>query len=503
MEFLAGLNLAWTIIGLLTGLTVVAVYMRYSRDPQFLVFAIFCGSLTVYSASRVMAFLSPDLEGTIIPDRVQIAMFGPLAANLIHLAAWKAGATGRSRRLVVVACYGLAGVLFVLALAGLDYDYSAPHERVLAFSGGRDVIREYSMTPLGYVTASVSLAGAILACGLLTRSYRGDRFVQGIFALAFATLAISAINDMLFHAGMLPTTYLVDHALVLLVLAILAGLLREFEQSRKELRARTEALEAANRSLEDLSQDLSESTLRLDRARNETMRLRPMADLGRLSASLAHEIRNPLAVLSNVASTLRRRGRGPSVTGEEYEALVEMLQEETDRLARLVDDLLLFSQSGRISREPVDAASLVETAVADVGDLLRTEGGSRIEISIDPDLPAVPGNEIGLRRACVNLILNAIQSSNGGGRIRVVAKRNPDRPDIVMLGVEDEAGGVPEEILSEIFEPFFSTRPTGTGLGLPIVKGIVEAHGGDIVLENRPGKGASFWMCLPTIASQF
>jgi signal transduction histidine kinase len=294
------------------------------------------------------------------------------------------------------------------------------------------------------------------------------------------------------------TTYVVEHGFFFFFLGVLTGFLREFERSREELRLRTEALQRANDSLERLADDLSESTIRLDRVTSEKQMLRPMADLGRLSASLAHEIRNPLAVLSNVASTLRRHARS-GVEGEEFKALVEMLQEETDRLARLVDDLLLFSQSGRVSREPVDAAQVIDLAVADVREQFAVEGDNTIDVHIEPDLPALTGSTESLRRAFVNLLTNAIQSSNGHTAVRAIARRNPDRSDVVMIGVEDAAGGVPEDLMSEIFEPFFSTRPTGTGLGLPIVKSIVEAHSGDLLLENRPGKGATFWMCLPSL----
>jgi signal transduction histidine kinase len=176
-----------------------------------------------------------------------------------------------------------------------------------------------------------------------------------------------------------------------------------------------------------------------------------------------------------------------------------MLQEETDRLARLVDDLLLFSQSGRVSRQPVEASALIDLVLSDVEDHLSQGERPRLQVEVEPDLPPIPGSLDSLRRAYVNLLVNAIQSSNGRGTVRVVARRNPDRRDVVMFGVQDDAGGIPERVLSEIFEPFFSTRPTGTGLGLSIVRSIVEAHDGDLLLENRPGEGASFWMCLPIV----
>jgi signal transduction histidine kinase len=276
--------------------------------------------------------------------------------------------------------------------------------------------------------------------------------------------------------------YLVAHGLFIMNLCVLFGFVREVEISRGQLSARTQALKQASISL--------------NRATDETRRLRPMADLGRLSASLAHEIRNPLAVLSNVASALRHHNaheRDPA----KVEPLIGMMQEETDRLARLVDDLLLFSQTTRMSNGTVDIPSLVAVALNDVTPLYEASTKPEIVTEVDTNLPTINGNQDNLRRALSNLIANSFQSSEGRGTVRVIACQKQEHPDAVMIGVVDDAGGVPIEHQSEIFDPFFSTRPTGTGLGLPIAKSIAEAHLGTLIFENRPGEGAGFWLCLP------
>jgi signal transduction histidine kinase len=265
-------------------------------------------------------------------------------------------------------------------------------------------------------------------------------------------------------------------------LCVLFGFVREVEISRGQLTARTQALKQASISL--------------NRATDETRRLRPMADLGRLSASLAHEIRNPLAVLCNVASSLRHRN-ALERDHAKVEPLIGMMQEETDRLARLVDDLLLFSQTSRMSNGTVDIPSLVTVALNDVARLYEPTAKPEIGVEVDARLPSISGNQDSLRRALSNLIANSFQSSNGRGTVRVIACQKDEHPDAVLIGVVDDAGGVPEEHRSEIFDPFFSTRPTGTGLGLPIAKSIAEAHLGSLIFENRPGEGAGFWLCLP------
>ncbi len=495
MELLAGINLAWTAFYILISLSLCAIYLRFGRNRDYLVFAVVCAELSVYSGSRVAFYLASDFESILMPGRVMMASLAPATATLLHLAMRRASIRRRTLAITSTATHAAAVGFMILSLLGGALDYSKPLHKPISLGFTKVVLREYGLSTPGLAMAVLCLAGALVAGGFLVRSYRGDRFNKVLIAAAFTVLGLFTLNDILLATNVTRSIYVVEHGFFLFILGVLTGFLREFERSREELRLRSEALQEANMSLEQLADDLSESAIRLDRARSETSRLRPMADLGRLSASLAHEIRNPLAVLSNVASTLRRHGRSRDT---EFVSLVEMLQEETDRLARLVDDLLLFSQSGRVTREPVEAGPLVALAVSDVREIYGEEG-QHVEIDVQDGLPPIPGSVESLRRAYVNLIVNAIQSSNGGGAVKVIARRNPDRPDVLMFGVEDRAGGIPESVQSEIFEPFFSTRPTGTGLGLPIVKSIVEAHEGDLMLENRPGEGACFWMCLPIV----
>jgi signal transduction histidine kinase len=466
MDLLAGISLAWTTIYCFVAIALVAIYLRFGRHRDVLIFAVICAEMAVFTATRVQAYIGVDVGTVVLTGRIEMAILCPAVATLLHLAMRRSGVAGRTIVLASGGIHGLAIVFMILSLAGLILDESTVLVRHLDLVYEGATLEEYGMTTLGIVMLVLCLGGAMAAGWLLVRSYRRDLFSSVVIATTFVLLGVLTANDILLAIDAIDTIYMVEHGTMLLLVGVLTTFLREFELSREELRQRTAALEEASRSLERLSEDLSESTLRLDRAKDETHRLRPMADLGRLSASLAHEI----------------------------------LQEETDRLARLVDDLLLFSQSGRVSREPVDASVLVDLAVGSVREQYGKAERLEIEVDVEPGLPPVPGSMESLRRACVNLIVNAIQSSGPGGAVRVIAQRNPDRPDVIMIGVEDVAGGIPEDVISEIFEPFFSTRPTGTGLGLSIVRSIVEAHDGDLVLENRPGVGATFWICLPMVS---
>jgi signal transduction histidine kinase len=499
MELLAGIHIGWSVVYLIIGAAMAGAWLRSGRDASHLLFAVLCAELLAFSVARAVFYVQGGSVSCAVPGRVYVALLPVASATMMSAAARRLDVRGVRWRAVSWTIHAAALALAAATLAGWTLDSSHVVQQELALLGGTAVLEELPLTGLGYVLVVFSLSTALLTCGLLVAGFRDDLLVRMFFVVSFFALTAFTINDVLLQAGVLSSVYLVEHGIFIILLAVFSGFMRESERYRLALERRSRQLERANERLEKLAGDLDDSVSELDRVTDERRLLRPMADLGHLSASLAHEIRNPLAVLSNVASTLRRHRPGPA-DGEEYESLVSMLQEETARLARLVDDLLLFSQSGRLSRNPVDPAALVDLAVGDVREMFP--GSHRMEVRVEEGLPPLPGSMDGLRRALVNLLVNAVQSSPDGGTVRVVVRAEPDRRSFIGMGVEDEAGGIPEKDMRRIFEPFFSTRPTGTGLGLSIVKSIVEAHDGDIRVENRPGRGAAFWLSLPLVETR-
>lgn len=498
MHLLAGIHIAWSTVYLIMGVTILTIWLRFGQTRTYLLFSLICLELLVFSIARTSFYLQGGSQPGVLSGQILMAMLPAATGTMASAAAWRAEVRGRRWLLLFGLTHTVSFFFLVSCLAGWCLDYSHVVEQTFHLLVMQGTLHEYSLSPLGYALAFYSLALALFACVQLMKGYRDDPVIRIFFVISFGCLALATINDVLLQAKIIASVYLVEHCIFFVILCVFMGFLREFERSRQQLQKRTEELEEANRRLESLAEDLSESLDRLERAHDETRRLRPMADLGRLSASLAHEIRNPLAVLTNVSSTLARHGGGEG-DREEYESLLTMMKEETNRLARLVEDLLLFSQTGRLSREPVDPGLLLQTAAADVQEQFHESDGYRIEIRREDELPAFPGSFDSIRRALVNLLVNAMQSSTADKTVRILARRGGDRQERLMIGVEDRAGGVPTEEISEIFEPFFSTRTTGTGLGLPIVKSIVEAHQGELSLENAPGVGATFWMALPVV----
>ncbi|MBN1653492.1 MAG: hypothetical protein JXA30_06915 [Deltaproteobacteria bacterium] len=484
MHFIAGIIFAWATVHIVLMAFMLFVYFRYSRNRDYVIFCAVCGALVVYFLARTFHYLAESAQEVVLLIRIEGAVLTLGAAILLYLAAKRETIAAKTRLLIYSAFISVAAVVALSSLLGINVDETQPMTKTIALFDNEETYYEYKYTFWGYLRIAVSLIYATVAGLILAKSVKNDRVARNFFLVGVLVLNLLAIHDILLLLDLINSMYLLAHGLFIMILCVLFGFVREAEISRNQLTARTLALRQAS--------------INLNRATDETRRLRPMADLGRLSASLAHEIRNPLAVLSNVASSLRHHkvhDRNPS----KIEPLVSMMQEETDRLARLVDDLLLFSQTTRISWGTVDIRSLVAAAVRDVTQLYEPSSRPEVVTEVDENLPSIDGNQDSLRRALANLIANSFQSSQARGTVRVIACQKQERPDTVLIGVVDNAGGVPEEHQVEIFDPFFSTRPTGTGLGLPIAKSIAEAHSGSLIFENRPGEGASFWLYIPII----
>ena len=484
MPFLSGILIAWAIIYLILASVSLLAYSRFERTRELLYFAVFCSFTGLYNVAGVFHYLAQDLQASVLPGCIKLAALQPAAASLLFLGLGRTRIADHTRRALIRIAGSVALLLSVLTLVGWVGDYSRP--LVVSFDFwplGRVVYYLHEFTWLGYGGALYALFSASIGGLLLGLTARGDPMARLFYYLSVVALVAIAVNDILVANNVVRSLFLLEHGLFLLTLFVLVGFVRQFELSRKVLQERTRALVRASQ--------------KLDLAANETRWLRPMADLGRLSASLAHEIRNPLAVLYNITSALKRQGPADCAS-EQFRSLVDMLQEETNKLARLVEDLLLFAQMGRASRKPVQVANLVRDAVDDARSRQLQASEAEIIAQVGNDVDPVLGSTESLRRALANLITNALQSSGGFGGVRIVARNSRRYPRMVAIGVQDSAGGVPEQAVSDIFEPFFSTRPSGAGLGLSIAKGIVEAHDGTVQLENHPEQGATFWMLLPS-----
>lgn len=229
-----------------------------------------------------------------------------------------------------------------------------------------------------------------------------------------------------------------------------------------------------------------------------------LAAVGALSASIAHEIRNPLAAISGSIQVLHTaKQRGGAIGIDESGRLMEIVLRETDRLNQLIGDFLQYARPGPLRPEPCDLGVLV----SEVRQLLEglAAPGIRIECQVEPDLQLV-ADPAQIRQVLWNLSLNGIQAMPDGGRLRIQLRRTrapitgPSQRDTgewVEITVEDEGNGMATEVIEQAFQPFFTTKSGGSGLGLATVYRIVEEHGGEISIESHVGRGTKVTLMFP------
>jgi signal transduction histidine kinase len=232
-----------------------------------------------------------------------------------------------------------------------------------------------------------------------------------------------------------------------------------------------------------LSRQLRRSEAVLERANR-------LSSLGLLAAGIAHEIRNPLVAVKTFLDLLPQRLDDRDFLTSFRDLSLGELRRVTD----LIADLLALGKSRTAERRALDVAATLEPVVR----LMESTAKKRqieLAVDIDPRLPSVWADPDQLKQIGLNLLLNAIDSSVAGGRVRLEVRHAPG--DGVALAVRDEGAGIPAEQLETIFNPFFTTKETGTGLGLTLVHQMVVEHGGEITVESEVGRGSTFRVTLP------
>lgn len=223
------------------------------------------------------------------------------------------------------------------------------------------------------------------------------------------------------------------------------------------------------------------------------------AAIGNLASAVAHEIRNPLNLISLSVDHLREAFRpGEPQRAQEFQGVADSVREELQRLNRLVGDFLSFGRPPRLAVRPTQ----VEEVVADVLSALQHQAAAaRVELvtQSDPGLPEFEADPEALRTCFMNLALNAIQAMPDGGTLTAETKLLNDetRPQGLQVVFRDTGRGIAEANLERIFEPYFSTRNSGFGLGLAITQRLIEEHGGTISVASRLGEGTAFTIQLP------
>lgn len=366
----------------------------------------------------------------------------------------------------------LATLAFAYGLAAIYAAVLRQGRHLVALAYAQLVLDQLTWTALVYVSGGAAsgatafygltcLTGAILVGlrGAALAAAAGTTFFLGLCG-AFVSGLIRPPPD---QTHQLYAVRLVDMAypvmlnlLVIMIVTLLAGYLAE------RLRL------AGGRLLE--------ATIRAERAES-------LAMLGRLAAGLAHEIRNPLG---SILGSIQLVQSAPNLD-EESRELCQLVERETARLNDLVSDMLDLARPKPPTLGPVDLANVAQ----DVRQLATRSGrGSDVELSYEgPEKLMVSADAGQLRQVLWNLVRNAIQVSSPGARVEI---RVIDQGDSPRLEIRDEGPGIPSEVQSQIFDAFFTTRTAGVGIGLAVVKRIIDDHGWAIEVVSEEGQGATF-----------
>ncbi len=235
------------------------------------------------------------------------------------------------------------------------------------------------------------------------------------------------------------------------------------------------------------NQDLESKSRVLTEAQGRLLASQKLASLGQLAASVAHELRNPLGGINNAAYALRRKLRSddPAVS-----MLLGVIGQEISNSDRIISSLLSFCRSEPVVWRGTDVNECVRAT------LRKAPPPESIEVvaQLAEQLPLVQGDDNQLELVFANIISNAVEAMPHGGRLRV----GTDAHDgCVQVEVRDTGSGIAEEELANVFEPLFTTKARGIGLGLVICRTLVERHGGAITVNSVPGQGTSFIVSLP------
>ena len=255
----------------------------------------------------------------------------------------------------------------------------------------------------------------------------------------------------------------------------------------------SKSVEERERILEQRSDELEAALSDLRASQAALIRSERLATIGQMAAQIAHEVRNPLNALGLNADLLAEELQAGTL--DEAAEIISDIKGEVARLTDVTEAYLALGRLPPLRLEPCPVGTLVEELVRFQFEELG-QAGVEVRLELPPDLPEVHADSSQLRQALLHIVRNAADAlrSEGGGCLRVSAREDGQG---VQLEVRDDGPGMDAEHVSRIFDPFFSTKETGSGLGLPITQQVITEHGGRIACTSSPGDGTAFRIWLP------
>ena len=485
-QFVAGVLTAWTVTHLGLSLFFGLAY-ALGRKHEYLLFSALCAALSVLTLGMATDHLSTTLEARRSADLI-IFTGAILAAAINFHFAYALAFPGRIQRGMWVV-HAASAVFLLINFAG-GFWREGSYRLVSGHAFG-SVRRHAVGSPSAFGAAFLVIAaiGTIAAFVFMLRAYRAGRR-EVLPSLLGAGLAIPAMaNDVGIAMGWIANSLTVlPHAFLAYAFGVAGSLLWRYRLAAGEL-------EATATSLRLRTEELRHSYAELRELQTELVTKKQMAAVGELAAAIAHEVRNPLAIIGNAVAGLRRA----VISDEERAMLLRIVEEEAGRLNRLVTDLLRFARPVSVKRSPVALLELANRCRLNTGDSYEL----RVSIDDDPEVQTVDVDPNLFRVVFDNLVANACQSMGTSGVVEInIGRGGIGEEPAVRIEIKDRGHGMEPQVLERALDPFYTTRPSGTGLGLPIVHRIVEAHGGEIRLHSEEGEGTTVILLVPMRAQE-
>jgi len=304
--------------------------------------------------------------------------------------------------------------------------------------------------------------------------------------LSSGLYAIVGLNDgpntlIPVKAQLRASTFAASATFMAAFFALLSREARSHLQRSKEMTELATALSAKNRELQEKTRQLAEAQASLVASER-------LAAIGELAGSVGHELRNPLGVIRNAAYYLRKR---VAAEGDDVGEMIDLMDAQVGVCDRTIGALLDFARPEQAVLQPTDINALV----AGVVEAYQAPEAVSVQLDLDPTLPLAQADPHQMQEVLANLLSNACQAMGNKGDVRVKTALDPGT-DRVLIEWADSGPGIPPENLSRIFDPLFTTKAKGIGLGLVVCKRFVERQGGEISAASEVGQGATFTVRL-------
>ena len=473
-QFTTGVTFAWILAATSLAAVFGVAYGTRRREPEHLVFAFLalCIAAHTWAVDVTLGLPSASFVAHIGAGLGVISTVMGVACFLHYALLF--GGIKKSPQVPLIYAVAVLVWTFVVWLGPFDGHAtgSLRHHPLGVFV----YFSSSALSPAGMAFALPVACASILASALLGRAYLAGR-KDGLAAwLGGVGFAVALCSDVAVLLGLYSGPWLTPIGFLVLAFGVGCSLLIRHAVLSKELERRTLELER------------SYAFLRATQA--ELVRQQQLAAVGELAAIIAHEVRNPLAIITNAVAGLNR----PGLKKQDETLLLEILDEEARRLNRLVGDLLRYARPVKVHRQAVDVRNVIRRALHALNDVDHVQ----VQIDEPPSIQQLSGDPDLLRVVFGNLIENAVQAMTEGGELGLVLREEArgGRAGIT-VAIHDTGPGMPDDVRKRATDPFFTTKPSGTGLGLAIVARIVDAHGGEMDITSEVGKGTTVAVFLP------